>query len=204
MKAAACFYCTKRDTMSEVNATIKSLVEHVCGQAEFDEDKAFEGLEDVIDYDWQKRFIRLLGRLADSLPQPSANLTAEQKANYVNNRPGNCPFCGSNEIEGDSYNYEGESVAQRITCNSCERQWDDVYTLTDVEEVESLPDPKDPNLNYDEVELNNGGCLEWDNGTIRYIDCDGNTEGVWQPGDDDYQTYKSQYFPNHTVTPTDD
>jgi len=45
---------------------IQQLIEHVCGQPEFDEDKAFEGLEKVIDYDWQKRFVLLLGRLADN------------------------------------------------------------------------------------------------------------------------------------------
>ena len=45
-----------------------------------------------------------------------------------------------------------------------------------------------------------GGILEWDtDGTIRYIDDYGNTEGVWRPGDDDYETYKSQYFPNHVA-----
>lgn len=48
-----------------MNETIQQLVEHVCGQPEFDEDKAFEGLEKVIDYDWQKRLVMLLGRLAD-------------------------------------------------------------------------------------------------------------------------------------------
>lgn len=45
--------------------TIQQLIEHVCGQSEFDEDAAFNGLEKVIDYDWQKRFVLLLGRLAE-------------------------------------------------------------------------------------------------------------------------------------------
>jgi len=48
-----------------MNETIQQLVQHVCGQPEFDEEKAFEGLEKVIDYDWQKRLVLLLGRLAE-------------------------------------------------------------------------------------------------------------------------------------------
>jgi hypothetical protein len=44
-----------------------------------------------------------------------------------------------------------------------------------------------------------GGVMEWDanDGTIRYRDDQGNTEGVWRPGEDDYDTHKRQYFPHH-------
>lgn len=192
-----------------LNDTIKALIEHVCGQAGFDEDKAYEGLEGVIEFDWQKRFVRLLERLADEVtPEASRSLTAEQKAKYLESGGRGCPFCGSDDIEGDRIDAEGDTVAQRVRCLDCGKAWDDVYALSDVEEVDeygnTLPDLKDPDENHKTVELNNGGCLEWDNGTIRYVDCDGNTEGVWEPGDDGYDTYKSQYFPTHTVTRTED
>lgn len=49
-----------------VQQAVQRLIEHVCGQSEFDEDKAFEGLEQVIEYDWQKRFVRLLDELNEA------------------------------------------------------------------------------------------------------------------------------------------
>ena len=41
-----------------------------------------------------------------------------------------------------------------------------------------------------------GGVLQFDpsDGGIRFIDDHGNTEGLWQPGDEDYANYRS-YFP---------
>jgi hypothetical protein len=50
-----------------LDIVVKSLIAHVCGQAEFDEDKAYEGLENVIDHEWQKKFVYLLGRLSDEM-----------------------------------------------------------------------------------------------------------------------------------------
>lgn len=45
-----------------------------------------------------------------------------------------------------------------------------------------------------------GGVMQWeDDGTIRYTDDHGNSEGVWTPNDEEYKQYKEQYFPNHTV-----
>lgn len=55
------------------------------------------------------------------------------------------------------------------------------------------------NLNPDEVEID-GGVMSWeDDGTIRYMDNHGNTEGVWEPGDEGYDQYKTDYFPNHKI-----
>ena len=41
-----------------------------------------------------------------------------------------------------------------------------------------------------------GGVLQFDpsDGSIRFIDDHGNTEEVWEPGDEDYDNYRS-YFP---------
>lgn len=66
--------------------------------------------------------------------------------------------------------------------------------------AESLLEPDDNNT----VELKNGGCLEWeDDGTIRYTDADGNSEGVWHPVDKEYDQYKKQYFPLHVAIEED-
>lgn len=61
-------------------------------------------------------------------------LTPEQKRNYLSSQ-GNCPFCGSGTLCGDSYDCEGGSVAQRIECEDCGKSWHDIYTLTDIEEI---------------------------------------------------------------------
>jgi len=47
------------------------------------------------------------------------------------------------------------------------------------------------------VILSNNGTLELDpdDGTIRYIDEHGNTEGIWTPGDDEYDNYRKFFGP---------
>ena len=62
-------------------------------------------------------------------------MTPEQKRNYLTS-PDNCPFCGSGDITGRCFSYEDPS-AQIIDCEGCGKSWMDIYTLTDVEEVEN-------------------------------------------------------------------
>ncbi len=75
--------------------TIRSLVEHLCGQPEFDEDLAFNGLENAIEYDFQKRLVRLVGALANEsscqaerMSEPQAREYFERKvAEWLNDGP---------------------------------------------------------------------------------------------------------------------
>ena len=41
-----------------------------------------------------------------------------------------------------------------------------------------------------------GGVVQWDNGTIRYIDNYGNTKSIWHEDDEHYSFWKELYFPN--------
>lgn len=52
------------------------------------------------------------------------------------------------------------------------------------------------------VELSNNGSMEFDksDGTIRYFDSDGNCQDKWSPGDESYDRYKSDYFPELQVS----
>ncbi len=56
-------------------------------------------------------------------------------------------------------------------------------------------------MNEYEVELSDGGCIEFDpeDGTIRWIDVWGNCEGKWKVGEEEYDQYKKDYFPNVEV-----
>lgn len=60
-------------------------------------------------------------------------LTAEQISAYLATGGNACPFCQSESIEGTTdREYNGETQDHLIECLTCERQWRDVYTLTDV------------------------------------------------------------------------
>lgn len=55
-----------------------------------------------------------------------AELTEEQLKAY-RKRPWTCPFCGSENIEGEAPDIEGNQADQEMYCNDCENVWWDVY-----------------------------------------------------------------------------
>ena len=62
-------------------------------------------------------------------------LTEAQKAAYLQNS-GACPYCGSEDIEGTGdRDYGKNEHYDRIVCISCGRWWNNVYTLSGIEEV---------------------------------------------------------------------
>ncbi|NTW34545.1 MAG: DUF1178 family protein [Syntrophobacteraceae bacterium] len=40
-----------------------------------------------------------------------------------------CPFCGSHNIEGQSFDIDEDGVTQEVGCNDCCREWIDSYKL---------------------------------------------------------------------------
>jgi hypothetical protein len=61
-------------------------------------------------------------------------LTDQQKQAYVKN-PTKCPYCGSNDIEGEVTENDCDgNYRQRITCHACGKWWVDVFTLATIEE----------------------------------------------------------------------
>ena len=62
-------------------------------------------------------------------------LTDKQKADYIQSGGVCCPYCGSDQIEGDSYDHQEGCVTQEICCLSCDKSWTDVHSLTHIEET---------------------------------------------------------------------
>lgn len=62
------------------------------------------------------------------------NLTAEQKQKYLDCGGNHCPYCESSNIEGlTTIETDSNYASQTIMCLECNQEWDDIYTLTDIE-----------------------------------------------------------------------
>jgi len=62
--------------------------------------------------------------------------THQEKTEYVSKRGMICPRCKSTDIEAMDLDQGEEHVMQGVSCKACKIQWTDIYSLTDVEEVE--------------------------------------------------------------------
>jgi hypothetical protein len=67
--------------------------------------------------------------------QPEDELAARLR-DYIKRGGFSCPFCGNEDIVGDSYEHEEGYVTQEISCSNCGKRWQDVLTLTDVVPLE--------------------------------------------------------------------
>lgn len=65
------------------------------------------------------------------------------KRRYLKDEGSLCPICRSGQIEGGSFDFEGNSVSQRVCCLECDNEWVDIYILSDVTLLSAI-DPKDP------------------------------------------------------------
>jgi len=65
-----------------------------------------------------------------------SKITPTQKKEYIE-KPLTCPYCTSYDIKGSAYFSDRTgNVSQSITCNSCKKSWEDVYTLSYIKEYE--------------------------------------------------------------------
>ncbi len=70
-------------------------------------------------------------------------LTREAVARYVTRAFAHCPFCGSDQVTGDAVDIDGMSASQEVTCDACNEEWRDVYTLVGIS-VEGDAPPGEP------------------------------------------------------------
>lgn len=54
---------------------------------------------------------------------------------------GRCPFCGSSDVMGDSFDCEVPYVTQAMDCLECHRDWTMVYTLSEYRFCQSIVMP---------------------------------------------------------------
>lgn len=94
----------------------------------------------------QSEFNELGGDLAlmkqkaiDVLNQKPSNETSLNKAieEYVKKGGGSCFKCSSEDITGGSIDVHKGGATQKVSCNDCDAEWHDNYTLTGV--TPSLP-----------------------------------------------------------------
>ena len=58
-----------------------------------------------------------------------ANLTDEQIEEYVNCEGNRCPFCKSDDLEGNAWEADRNWATQEVKCCNCSEEWQDLYIL---------------------------------------------------------------------------
>jgi hypothetical protein len=54
---------------------------------------------------------------------------------YLKERGSTCPYCGSQDIDAGKLEADGDYAWCITTCNTCHKSWEDIFTLTDVNEL---------------------------------------------------------------------
>ena len=67
-------------------------------------------------------------------PNRVSKTTAQDRRviNYLEHEGNRCPFCGDSDIEaGGTTSYDHNAV--EVSCHHCDKTWEDIYTLTNVD-----------------------------------------------------------------------
>jgi transposase-like protein len=62
---------------------------------------------------------------------------------YVEHKGLACPYCGSNDLEAGIMDADGGYAWQPVTCNGCDREWQDRYKLVGGEPEDGADDNDD-------------------------------------------------------------
>jgi len=66
-------------------------------------------------------------------------LSDKAKQRYIETSGIDCPFCGSNYFDTSRVEIADGGASQDVQCKDCGASWTDLYTLTEIINVE-LPD----------------------------------------------------------------
>jgi len=72
------------------------------------------------------------GEPGESTTTSTPESTLPHAKEYVDADGVFCPHCRSDQIEGDSVDFDGRYCTQRMRCLDCDVVWFDVYTLSSV------------------------------------------------------------------------
>lgn len=97
--------------------------------------------------------VRLLEAVGDEMPvSADRTLTAAEKAAYVRDGYGRCPYCLCPGRDSEELEATENTATASVTCLGCDREWTDVYTLTGI-----VPhDPNDPGVDPDRTPVDTG------------------------------------------------
>jgi len=62
-------------------------------------------------------------------------ISDENKKKYTETDYNNCPYCGSNEIEGGQFQADVNYAYRTVQCYKCSKEWNDLYKLIGIEEI---------------------------------------------------------------------
>ena len=63
-------------------------------------------------------------------------LSKKQKKIYIKKQGIRCPFCNSEDLEGNYHVDMDLEIRNKVQCLDCNKFWLDVYTLTDIEDTQ--------------------------------------------------------------------
>jgi transposase-like protein len=73
------------------------------------------------------------GRRA-TVSESNQPLTPAMVREYIASGGAHCPYCKSAEIESDHVEVDGDSAWARVSCQTCDREWQDSFVLSAVGE----------------------------------------------------------------------
>lgn len=71
-------------------------------------------------------------------------MTAEQKADYLKSGGRHCPYCKSQNLDGEVTRYDHDDPEQDVTCLDCGKSWTDILGPIDVSDGDELDYPLEP------------------------------------------------------------
>lgn len=77
---------------------------------------------------------------------------AMSQSQYLAKKGVHCPFCGSDEISGESINVDAGAAEQEVSCLVCGAQWTDTYLLAGYRFNHRPTEEEAANAEVDEVE----------------------------------------------------
>jgi len=65
-------------------------------------------------------------------------MTEFNKEKYIESDGSICPYCLGNNIDVDCIDDNGTRVWRTCVCLDCEKEWNEIYKLVDVEEIKKI------------------------------------------------------------------